>query len=136
MGEAVNETLKERMKRLLSEPHRYEEPKTPSQVWQDEGEAAYRAGTKVTANPYKGKPGAWDWEAGWKSAEAAKVAAFHDYVKVRTLHDQRYVPPQHRGSASMEFDFQRRRKVKMEQHETRYPDFPAAFTRLKQQNKS
>jgi hypothetical protein len=105
------------------------EPREGTPEWHfDKGARAYSAGEPITACPTVG--GSYDWRLGWSAQEARKVRDFNQYRKMRALHDMAYMSPMMPKDALE--TMQAARKKIIESLEAEWPDFAAAFTRLKE----
>ncbi|USN15689.1 hypothetical protein BABAJAGA_00490 [Brevundimonas phage vB_BgoS-BabaJaga] len=95
-----------------------------------DGNKAYGDGVKLEDGPKEFNA---EWRQGWNDALHWKASAFQNYIKYRTLFDGNYRP---QWAARSTFErFQETRKKKIDFLEGRYPDFPAAYTKYKEQRR-
>jgi len=94
------------------------------------GNKAYGDGVKLEDGPKEFNA---EWRQGWNDALHWKASAFQTYIKHRTLFDGEYCPPW-AGRSTLK-DIQERRKKKIDFLEGRYPDFPAAYVKYKEQRR-
>lgn len=98
-----------------------------------QGVAAFLEGTPLSANPHKKHSFEnGEWEYGWKIRQWGKSNEFHEYIKARTLYDQRYCPPNARGMLET---FQATRQRKIARLEEAWPEFRTLYEKHQQRQK-